>query len=416
MARGARIPERVAIVGAGIAGLRAATLLHAAGVEVVVLEAADRVGGRMATDEVDGFRLDRGFQLLNPSYPQARAALDLEALELGAFTEAIVVAGPGTSRVRLDDPLRRPSRVLASALSPAGSLRDKARFAALALRLRFGDPATWGIDAGLTAEQWLRGAGIGPGLLDGVLRPFLAGVLLEDELATSARVVALLLRSFLSGVPSLPAEGMGAVPAQLASRLPEGAVRCSARVASVAQHQVRLEDGEGIAADAVVVATAAPAAVGLLGIAPRRCLGVTTWWLSCSAPLASGATLVADSSSSLVVNSVEVTAAQPTYAPAGRHLVAASALGAHHSRDALERVRGRLAEVHGLGIDDFEVLRIDVIEEALPFTPPQTSPRSALEVNGVLLAGDHTATPSIQGAMASGARVAARLLRPTGGA
>ena len=403
-------PERVVVVGAGLAGLRAATLLAAAGIEVVVLEAAERVGGRVVTDAVNGYLLDRGFQLLNPSYPQARAALDLEALRLGPFVEALEVAGPGTERVRLDDPLRRPSSILATALSPAGSMLDKLRFAALSLKLRFGDPATWKISEELSAQQWLRDAGIGSDLLDRVLRPFLAGVLLEDGLDTSAMTAALFLRSFLSGVPSLPAEGMGAIAAQLANSLPEGSVRLGSSVASVSERQVRLEDGEGISADAVIVATAAPGAAELLALPERRSLSVTTWWFASTEPLESGATLVADSTSSPLLNSVEVTAAQPTYAPPGIHLVAANALGLEYSRTVLDQIQWRLEETHGVGPSSLELLRIDAIEHALPFTPPSRTPLSPREVNGVLVAGDHTATPSIQGAMASGARAARMIL------
>src|SRR5690242_19588660 len=100
----------VVVVGAGLAGLRCAAILADAGHEVRVWEAADEVGGRIRTDVVDGFRCDRGFQVLNPAYPELDSCVDVAALRLQPFG-----AGVGVRReqgaVVLAHPLRAPSRV-----------------------------------------------------------------------------------------------------------------------------------------------------------------------------------------------------------------------------------------------------------------------------------------------------------------
>ena len=223
----------VVVVGAGLAGLRAAQVLCRRGLDVVVLDAADRPGGRVATDVVDGFRCDRGFQVLNTSYPALRAAADLDALDLRAFTPAAAVRGAdGAAR------LRRPA---AAAGAGASDDRRPARAAA-----RQGDAG--GLDGpgpGRAARAGSRRTAAGrrpptsprpacaDRCVDRVLRPFLSGVLGEAELTTSAAYVRLVWRAFALGTIAVPAAGMGALPAQLAAGLPDGVLRLGRRVDAV---------------------------------------------------------------------------------------------------------------------------------------------------------------------------------------
>ena len=397
------------IVGAGVAGLRAATLLSEAGVEALVLEASDDVGGRIRSDLVDGFRLDRGFQLLNPSYPQAIAALDLAALELRAFAPGLVVRDADSS-LQVTDPIRRPSTLLEALRLRLGSVQERLRLGLLLGRLRFGSPGWLLSGADVSAEEWLRQAGVGDELIDGLLRPFLAGVLLESGLESSGHVVGLLLRSFLRGLPAVPAAGMQAIPSQMAGRLPPGSLRIGAAVHAVERSRAVLADGSVEEADVIVVATSAGGAAALLpSIDLRRELSVTTWWFATQEPLNSGARLVADRVGTVLVNSVELSAAAPSYAPPGRGLVAASALGLHGAEQRTVVVE-RLADLYRTDTASWELLRVDAIAAALPFSPPPWSSSAAPELEGIVVAGDHMATPSIQGAMASGASAAARIL------
>ena len=78
------------VVGAGLAGLSAARQLAIHGVDVIVLESSNDVGGRVRTDRFDGLQLDRGFQLFNPSYPEAARVLDYEALDLKPFVPGVI--------------------------------------------------------------------------------------------------------------------------------------------------------------------------------------------------------------------------------------------------------------------------------------------------------------------------------------
>jgi phytoene dehydrogenase-like protein len=175
----------VIVVGAGLAGLAAARAVAAAGREVVVLEAGDAVGGRVRTDEVDGCLLDRGFQLLNPAYPEVRRVLDLPALRLRPFAPGVAVRDGDAVHV-VTDPRRQPA-ALPAALRAPGTLPDKVRLAAwLALlgyqpadRLRAAHPDT-------DAARTLRAHGA-RGELGAVVDRFLLGVLAAAPAETSSR-------------------------------------------------------------------------------------------------------------------------------------------------------------------------------------------------------------------------------------
>src|SRR5919199_34425 len=213
------LPTRaqVVVVGAGLAGLSEAVRLRAAGVDVHVAEAAAHAGGRLATQRVDGFVVDRGFQVLNTGYPRA-ADLDLAALDLGWFWAGAVVRVDGRQS-RLVDPRRRPTAALDTLRAPIGSPVRKAAIAAYSARAGYTPVERLLRERETTAEERLRQAGVGDTALERFFRPFLAGVLLEDRLETSSHYLDLLWRSFARGAIGLPARGMQSVGEQLAARV-----------------------------------------------------------------------------------------------------------------------------------------------------------------------------------------------------
>ncbi|WP_166532757.1 NAD(P)/FAD-dependent oxidoreductase [Blastococcus xanthinilyticus] len=410
------MPSRaeVLVVGAGLAGLSAATRLADAGLDVHVLEAGGHAGGRLATERIDGFLVDRGFQVFNTGYPRA-ADLDLPDLRLGWFERGAVLRVDGRAH-RVVDPRRRPSAVPATATAPLGSLREKAALVAFSLRAGYTPVGRLLGAPEQSAEQALRAAGIGEAALELFLRPFLAGVLLEEELATSSRYVDLLWRSFVRGSTGLPAEGMQAIGEQLAARLPAGRVHLHTPARAVSPGTVRT-DGGTWSADAVVVATDPATATGLLpaveAAAPRQ---VTTHLHVLPGSPWSTPLIVLGRPGSPVVNSAVVSDAQPRYSPDGRALVASSTLVPTRE----EELRAEIAALHGVAPSDLEHLTSVTVQGAQPAAlPPLQLRRPVALGDGLYVCGDHRDTPSIQGAMASGARAARavlRALRPAGSA
>ena len=411
----------IVIVGAGLAGLAAARHLTTHGVEATVLEGSDAVGGRVRTDVVDGFRLDRGFQLYNPSYPEGARVFDHRALDLKPFVAGarIVTDRGGRRRVqRVADPRRKPSWAVPSLLARIGSPVSIARFGAYAASRAVLSVPSLLRDPDVTSEEALRRAGADNTLMETVLRPFLSGVFLDAELRTSRRFLDVVLKSFVRGTPSVPALGMQRLPEQLAAGLD---VRFGHRVSSVSVRSVDVAGGDVHSADAVIVATdPATAADLILDVVAPEANSVTTWYYrpTCAPEeLADGEpVLVLDGSRrGPLVNTVVMSHAAPDYAPPGSALVAASALGVWENPKQDKAVREHLAWLYGVPTKDWELIASYPIPYALPAMPvPFELKRPVRTQQGVYVAGDHRDTSSIQGALVSGRRAAQAVLKDLG--
>ncbi|MDA1061539.1 MAG: FAD-dependent oxidoreductase [Chloroflexi bacterium] len=398
------------MIGAGLAGLACAAQLHAAGVDVLLLERGDAVGGRVRTDHVDGFTLDRGFQVMLTAYPRASAALDLDALDLRAFrTGALIYTREGWQR--LDDAFRRPGALLAALRSRAATLRDKLRI--LRLRVEVSAPPLADLfeRPERPTHEELRRRGFSRTLRERFFEPFTRGVFLERELATSSRFFEFVIRMFAKGDAAVPADGMQAIAHQLASRLPEGAVRTGVHVAAVEPGdpvRVTLEDGRAIGARAVVLAMPRAAAATVLGQPATDDAGrsVTCVYYGAARSPVGEPTLLLDGEDEGPVNNLAVMSdVAPSYAPAGEALISATVLGnpAYDDAELDRRCRAQLERWFGPEVSAWRTLRIYRIDEALPAKPAmvhEPEPHEAAE--GLWLAGDYQATPSIEGAIASG--------------
>ena len=231
------------VVGAGLAGLSAAGALRRAGRTVVVLEAQDAVGGRVRTDRVDGFTLDRGFQVLLTAYPEVRERLDLAALALREFAPGALVVRAGRARV-VGDPFRAPRTALSTALAPIGTPLDKVRIAWLRRRVLRTPAPTLLRGPDLSTREALRAAGFSETIIARFFVPLFGGIQLDPTLATSRRMFDVIFRSLGEGASALPARGMQAIPEQLAAALGPAGPAHAAGTASAVRCGVRVVDAD----------------------------------------------------------------------------------------------------------------------------------------------------------------------------
>lgn len=392
------------IVGAGLAGLCCARATTRAGLTTRVLEAADGVGGRVRTDVVDGYRLDRGFQILLTAYPEVAAQLDLAALDLRAFDPASLV-WTGTALQRVADPLRQPGALAATVRSDVGSLADKVRIGLLRQRLVRTAAVRLLQAPDRSTASALAAAGFSDRIVDRFFRPLLGGILLDPALDTSARMFEVIFRTLALGDAAVPALGMQAIPDQLAGSLPEGTVALSSPVAELDGTTALVADGSRVRGRALVVATEGPAAARLVGTRDPGSKSVSAIWFSAPEPPVRGRSIVLDGASTgPVANLAVLSEVAPSYAPAGRSLVVAACPGEMGPTVATD-ARAQLTGWFGSVVADWEELRVDRIAHGQPLALPPFSPKRAVHLgDGRFVAGDHRDTPSIQGAMFSGRR------------
>lgn len=415
---GASLPDHVdvVVVGAGLAGLRAADVVARGGRSVLVCEASDGVGGRVRTDVVDGFLVDRGFQILNTSYPALRATVDLGSLDLRRFTPgAAVRAADGDLHV-LADPRRVPSLAWRTARDDLFGFRAKAGIGALALRSLLVPPSWQAAAKERSTAQELALWGLDERAVDTFLRPFLAGVTGDRDLATSSRVFSLFWRSFARGDLALPSRGIGAMSAHVAARLPAGTVRLHTPVHAVRPGAVETDEGT-VGAGAVVVATEGTDAATLLAgrVDAPHPFALTTHYHVTDEPPTREPLLHLDGAGGPVVNTMVLTSAAPSYSPDHRHLVASTVLGPEPLDEPT--LRRELERIWAAPTSGWEHLRTVALPRALPATLPPTPRglRNPVDLgDGLFVAGDHRDTPSVQGTLVSGRRTAEAVLRHLG--
>ena len=310
-----QLPDSVdtVIVGAGVAGLSCAGRLAEAGQQVIVLEASDGVGGRVRTDVVDGYRLDRGFQVLLTAYPEVQRTLDLDALDMHMFNPGAAVWIDGAG-YEVGDPFRDRSALLETVRSPVLPFPDKLRILRLRWKVRRGEARRLFGKPEQTTSERLNSLGFSNRARTRLLGPLFSGIQLDRELETSSRMFDIIFRCLSEGDTGVPRLGIGAVSDQLASPLAEGSVLLETAATAVAPGKVTSSDGT-ISADNVVVATDGPAASKLLGIENPGSNPVSCVWFSADIPPTTTRSIVLDGKNiGPVVNLAVMTNVAPSYA------------------------------------------------------------------------------------------------------
>lgn len=402
------------IIGGGISGLTCAKYLNEKGYSFMLLEGSDALGGRVRTDKVDGFLLDRGFQILLTNYPEAKKILNYNNLDLKYFgSGAMIKAEKGF--MKMENPFRNKMAYLTMAFSSVGSLSDKLKIRKFANELaEIPDEEFFKMEATDTLT-FLRNYGWSEKMINNFFKPFYGGVFLENDLVTSSNFFQFTFKQFFKGDAAIPADGMQAIPEQIAEMLPKNSIRKNARVKGFEGNQIFLDGGEVITADRIVVATDPKTSDKLLGETNERTYNITTctYFSAESSPLKGQKFIALNPNRRGVVHNVCVPSdISSHYGNAGKSLISVSTQGLEKldERNLTNRIKRELFDWFGASVNVWKHLKTYHIPESLVQYRAGSERQNSKLGDNLYRCGDYLAYPSLNAAMQTGREVAQMIM------
>lgn len=407
----------ITIIGAGISGLSAGLHLHRQGFSVKIIEASDRAGGRIKTDIIDGFRLDRGFQVLLTSYPEAKMLLDYEALELKNFLPGATVLYDG-GQFEIADPFRRPSALLGTVFAPVGSLKDKFNTFLLKHKLIRKSIEEIFLQQQKTSLEQLKSYGFSSKMINRFFKPFFSGIFLENNLTTPNRMFDFVMKMFSEGDAAVPALGMEEIPKQLANQLPADSFLYNTKVVDIRENTIFANSGAEIKSDIIILATEANDLISKIknNVETQHHSVTNVYFQTTVAPSKKAVVILNASEKKKVINNLTVmTNVSKAYAPAGKVLISVSCNGilGFEDQELAQKIKDELQPWFGNQVEDWSHLKTYKIKYALPNLTVLKNDLKIADLkikDNLYCCGDHLLNGSINAAIKSGRLVAELIL------
>jgi len=409
--------QDVIIIGAGLSGLSAAVYLHRQGRKVLILEATERAGGRVKTDECDGFLMDRGFQVFLTAYPEPKSLLNYKDLQLKKMLPGATVLYDGGT-FEIADPLRRPTALFNTLFAPVGTIKDKINTLWLKTKLQKMTIETIFAQPEQSTRKQLSDYGFSQKMIQRFYAPFLSGIYLENNLTTSSRMFDFVMKMFSDGDVAIPALGMEEIPKQLVGLLPKSSIEYHKIVSNIKGNAVILEDGTVFEANQILIATNANELIKqfLPNLKTEAQKVTNVYFEAKKAPSTKAIVILNASSKKKWVNNLTVISnVSKAYAPIGKVLLSVSYNGLAEVSDSelAVNMKMELQQWYGKQVHDWKMIKAYRIDYALPVqnTVRNYVPISEIKISDILfICGDHLLNGSINAAFKTG-RLAAEAMK-----
>jgi protoporphyrinogen oxidase len=404
---------KIHIIGAGVSGLIGARVLEDNGYNPIILEATDRVGGRVKTDIVDDYQLDHGFQVLLTAYPAAQKYLDFEALELQQFLPGATIFNNGTTKT-IGDPLRNISLLIPTLFSGIGTLSDKLKILKLNNLLKKTTLSEIFAKAEKTTFQYLSDFGFSEEMIDQFFKPFFSGIFLESELETSSRMFEFVYKMFGEGFAALPKAGIEAIPRQLKDNLKQTTFQFNTKVKSVEDGKIFLVDGSELESHFTIIATEPSALVSNLKNQETQWKSCDTLYFETNTRAIEKPLIGLIANKDTLINNIFYHTSIASQLEGKKELLSVTVVKEHGlSNEALKmRVQKELQQY--CGVDSYTFIKHYSIAQALPKLNGlqyEMLPSETRLTTGVFLAGDTQLNGSLNAAMISGERAALNIIQ-----
>lgn len=405
--------RKIVIIGGGVSGLVAAIHCEKAGYEPIIIEAADRVGGRIKTDHKDGFLLDHGFQVMLTAYQEARRYLDYDALNLKSFASGAIIFD-GEKTYTVSDPLREPSKLFGMLSSPVGSFKDKYLIWKLTQRLKGQKEDMLFLQQDQSTLEFLQSFGFSDNIIERFFYPFFGGIFLENDLRTKAGMFKFVFKKFSEGLAVIPAQGIEAIPKQLKSQLNKTTFLFNKKAVGVDGKKLQLDQGDPVEFDKLIITIDPSRILSNLKGQQLDYVGTTTLYYQTPESILNAKSIALVSESNHIINNFCVlTDVAPSYSQSGASLISVTIKDHAEKMDNLEdKVAISLKRLTGTASNISLVARYDIphalpVNEEMRFDMQFTS---FTLTDDIYLAGDYLLNASLDAAMRSGRNAATAAL------
>ncbi|NEN22316.1 FAD-dependent oxidoreductase [Cryomorpha ignava] len=408
---------KIHIIGAGVSGLIAAKVLEDNGYSAVIIEATDRAGGRVKTDIIDGYQLDRGFQVLLTAYPAAQKYLDLESLDLQEFIPGASIFKKGKQTI-IGDPLRDASLLLPTLFSGIGTFSDKLKILKLNNRLKKKNLSDIFADKEASTLSYLKGLGFSAEMINDFFKPFFSGIFLENKLDTSSRMFEFVYKMFGEGYATLPKAGIEAIPKQLSQNLKSTIFKFNTKVASLKDGEVTLDDNTKLENHFTIVATDASHLISNVKNQTTRWKSCDTLYFTAESRIIRKPLIGLIPKNGALINNIFYHTSLGTTTTPNKELLSVTVIDNQNLSNEMliERVKEELKE--HCSIHSCEFIKLYNIPMALPQLSDlkyEIPPSETRLTSSIFLAGDTQLNGSLNAAMISGERAAQAVIETISG-
>ena len=403
---------KIHIVGAGVSGLVASKVLEDYGYESMIIEATDRVGGRVKTDVIDGYQLDHGFQVLLTAYPSAQKYLNFEALELQHFIPGATIFSNGKQKT-IGDPLRNIFLLFPTLFSGIGTLSDKVKILKLNRLLKNTTLDKIFDKSEKTTLQYLIDFGFSEEIISKFFKPFFSGIFLEPKLETSSRMFEFVYKMFGEGYATLPKGGIEAIPKQLKSNLKHGNFQFNTKVKSVEDGKIILADGNELESDFTIIATESNKLVGNLKKIETKWKSCDTLYFETNTKTIKKPIIGLISESDALINNIFYHSSILSKSTSKKQLLSVTVVKQHNLSQENLKIRVQKELQDYCGIDSCIFIKHYAIPKALPNLDGikyEMQPSETKLTNYIFLAGDTQLNGSLNAAMIAGEKAALNVI------
>jgi protoporphyrinogen oxidase len=406
--------HKIVIVGTGVSGLSAGIYLKKKGYQnITFIEASDRVGGRMKTDIVDGYTLDRGFHTYFTAYPYASEILDLDELDLKFLNSGALVLNNRKLKKYID-PFKNPLSSLKMLFSDIGKWNDKLNLIKRRAEAKQISENQIFEKFEVKTSSILKKKHFSNQIIKNFFNPLFSSIFLDNELKTSRRVFDYTFKMLMEGRAAIPAKGIESIPKQMAAHFDKNNFIFNNPVVDIKDQVVYLQNGDTISADITLIATDHNTFYAKYKKEPLSVNHKSTTCLYFSAdskPFKEPMVCVNANEPKFVNSVVVLTNIDKQFAPVGKELISVNINGLSKVKDdVIENVvKDELSKYFGMEIFNWKLLKVYKIDYALPNQEFVLGKRKIADMKlgeQVYVCGDHLLYGSMNAAIKTGKMVA----------